>query len=397
MGLEEARRLLSIAKEKQKLAANQRSTRSKSVGGQDKEKEMESLVAQKILLIGSAPEITPYINNSSVSTDTNLILQKLHEEKMDRLQAEYKQKKQMVDYFEAIMADKIEKAKAECLTTVAELEDDLVGETGKIELAIASGTTQLKKDVKSIWSAISDLRIAKTKDGVSSDEVLDDITKKVTEKVKDDLKDYKAAAQPSRGKMAPRQRAEILKDNYLRNKSSREIVIRGIKNDTTKEAIEIARSAFENHVTQAQFYRDQIVSAQWKGRDVEIEKRETLVVLFDNEANRQNVFESLTAECKKRTAKVFFRQGMCPADLQRFRELHTKFEEFEKAGKINQGAKCTIKGSNGHYYLPKKLFKNAEDSEETEEPEDKTAANGENKNKAKKTRKTGKPAGKQSS
>ena len=94
MGLEEARRLLSITKEKQKLAANQRSTRSKSVGGQDKEKEMESLVAQKILLIGSAPEITPYINNSSVSTDTNLILQKLHEEKMDRLQAEYKQKKQ---------------------------------------------------------------------------------------------------------------------------------------------------------------------------------------------------------------------------------------------------------------------------------------------------------------
>lgn len=395
MGLEEARRLLSIErKEKQK-----RKLRSQSISQPDKDKEMESLAAQKILLIGSAPDIVPYVNNSSVSTDTNLILQKLHEEKMDRLQAEYKQKKQMVDYLEAIMADKIEKAKTECLTTVAELEDELTGETGKIEMAIATGTTQLKRDVKSIWSAISDLRIANTKKGVSGDDVIEDITKKVTEKVKDelkDLKDLKASTNSSNGRMAPRQKAEIFKDNYLRNKSNREIVIRGIKNDTSKEAIEIARTAIENNVVQAHFERNQVVAAQWKGRDVEVEKRETLVVLFDNEANRQNIFESLSAECKKRSAKIFFRQGMCPSDLQRFRELHTKFEEFEKAGKINQGAKCTIKGSNGHYYLPKKLFKNNEDAEESEETDDRNASNAGAK-KAVKTRKQNPKVTKQSS
>ena len=196
--------------------------------------------------------------------------------------------------------------------------------------------------------------------------------------------------------MAPRQKAEIFKDNYLRNKSNREIVIRGIKNDTSKEAIEIARTAIENNVVQAHFERNQIVAAQWKGKDVEVEKRETLVVLFDNEANRQNIFESLSAECKKRSAKVFFRQGMCPSDLQRFRELHTKFEEFEKAGKINQGAKCTIKGSNGHYYLPKKLFKNTEDAEESEEADDKNANNAGAKKSAK-TRKQNPKVTKQSS
>ena len=237
-----------------------------------------------------------------------------------------------------------------------------------------------------VWNAISDLRIANSNKGESSEEVIEDITKRVSEKIKSDLK---TSNPMPKGKMAPRQRAEILKDNYLRTKSSREIVIRGIKNNVGVEPVEIARKAIEDNLTQAAFDRTQIVAAQWKGKDVEIAKRDTLVVLFDNEANRQSTFENLDEDCKKRTSEIFFRQGMCPADLKRFKELHEKFDEFQKAGKLVQGAKCTIKGSNGHYYLPKRIFKNVEDSEEAE---DTTAAN-ENKNgesrpqKAKNTRK----------
>ena len=394
MGLEEARRLrrLELEKEKHKLAPSPRKTRSQSQNldrESETEMDMNSLTAQKILLIGTPPELTPYVKNTSVSEDTNLILQKLHEEKMERMQSEYKQKKQMVEYFEAVMMEKIEKSKIECLTTIAELDDEITGPTGKISLEVAKGTTQLKKEMAQVWNAISDLRIANTNKGVSSEEVVEDITKKVSDKLKDQLK---SSTTGPRGKMAPRQRAEILKDNYLRTKSSREIVIRGIKNNVSVEPIEIARNAIEENVNQAAFDRTQIVAAQWKGKDVEVAKRDTLVVLFDNEANRQYTYENLGEECKKRTASIFFRQGMCPADLKRFKELHEKFDEFQKAGKLVQGAKCSIKGSNGHYYLPKRIFKNAEDSEETEDQSAET--DNENKNdssrpqKAKNTRKS---------
>ena len=371
MGLEEARRLRRAEQEKEKLKPEitQRTTRSQSQSQSqiqsDKTPEMEHLAAQKILLIGSEPDTTPYRQNPNVSADTNVILEKLHDEKMDRLKAEYKHKKQMVEYFEAIMEDRIQKAKNDCLLTIAELDEEITGDTGKIQVAVAAGNLEINRNIKSIWSEISDLKIANAKNkGVSSDEVVDDIAKKVTEKIKDDIK---MPSQAPKGRMAPRQRAEIMKDNYLRSKSLREIVIRGLKNDINVEAIEAARNAIENNITLASFDRSQVVAAQWKGRDVEMAKRDTLVALFDNEASRQEAFENLKEDCKKRTAKVFFRQGMCPSDLKRFRELHEKFDEFEKAGKLVQGAKCSIKGNNGHYYLPKKIFKNVEDSEETDE------------------------------
>ena len=210
------------------------------------------------------------------------------------------------------------------------------------------------RNKKSLEQQINDL--AERLDNIEKNKTID---KKQVEKIVDE----KVKKMPKQNAMSSeRFRKQVAKNDHFREKSSREIIIRGIKNDiensNPKEIATKHLSSIANiEVRGATFDNNWIKAADFKGKDRKVEDRNTLVVITESNRIRDLILEMIPDTEKRGQDKPLVRPGIAPSDRKELEKVHKQFDELKKQGKLQDGARCKIKGSDGHFWLNQKIFK----------------------------------------
>ena len=337
------------AYEEFKIASKPRGSRAQSVANKEVEnqKTMEYEV-RKNAIIGPAPTPTPYVDNDKVDANVNEVLRAQHDREEERKMEIYKYKVECFKVWEDKMEDKINTVESDLQVAIGNLRE-------QVENKDKDTNQKLKKEINGLRKEIEDLK---------------NKTNPTTEMIADEVKKVLNKLPNSKSAISSRSKAELNKENYYREQSKLELVIRGIAKTNEDNPLPMIRDRLKTMTTNT-FKIEDLKHAQWKGQSEKMEEIKTLVVKFNSEQDRDKVYDEVFERFKDKNSEVYVRKGICPSDRKGLEACYRRFDEHVVAGRIEKGTKISIKGGNGHYWLAKTMFKNVQDAELEEE-----AANG---------------------
>ena len=332
-----------------KAASKPRGSRAQSVANKEVEnqKTMEYEV-RKNAIIGPAPTQTPYIDNDKVDVNVNEVLRAQHDKEEKRAMEIYQYKVECFKVWEDKLEDRINNVENDLQVAIGNLRE-------QVENKDKETNQKLKKEITGLRKEIEDLK----NNANPTPEMIAEEVKKALNKIPN-----------SKSAISSRSKAELNKENYYREQSKLELVVRGIVKTDEESPLPMIRERLQTMATNT-FKMENLKYAQWKGQSDKMEDIKTLVIKFNSEQDRDKVYEEVFDRYKDKSSEIYVRKGICPSDRKGLEACYRRFDEHVAAGRIDKGTKISIKGGNGHYWLAKVMFKDEKDAELEEE-----AANG---------------------
>ena len=302
-------------------------------------------------------EADPYIPDLKLGVYENMNAKNMHrlERKLDQMIHETK--KQSRQYAKLLQ----EQSKQTTYLLVGELDEIIKTNKKETDEKIERAEACMREEVQELRGQIQELKKAQ-ENNTGADK--DTIERMVNDKIK------------KLPKSSERQQQQNAKANYLRDKSNKEIIIRGIANDQDKTPIQIATGYLRGLVDPEQgFVDDWIKYASFKGKKKTEFERTTLVAIVESERIRNRILGMISNEDKNGHEKPMIRPGISASDRKALERAHRHFDELKEQGKIIEGAKCKLKGGFGHYFVNPSIIKKrvAEDGDGKEKTKAKSS------------------------